>query len=436
MILRDAITDYIAWRQAHGAKFHSSASVLHCFCKHVGGHTGCDAVAEADVLGFLAGNGSLTRYRANKYGALAGFYRYAISRGYARRSPLPARDDEPKRPRPAASHVYSRNELQRLFSAIDVSRRRAFRLDADTLRALLLLLYGRGCVWARHSACRRRNTKFYPSAECRQAGRCSRRSSPSFREAGISRSAFTPCAMPRPFTGWSRGTGRRRSRVAPALSTFGHADLDGTRVYLSMTPELLPSFGASQRVSACMVAEPPKAALLPECFASRDPGHLEWSMRRHPRGNAAADRLAQQDRLLAAPRGRIEHALLLFLQPEPRNSSRATSRTTRWRALVNIHGKGGKHRQCPLWPRTEAALASSCKDGQRPVFLTSSEDPIRGSGSTGSSSAVPACRRSPHGGSHLTRSVTRCHLLQESSAPGSVMPASIPPTSTPRSISR
>ena len=89
-------------------------------------------------------NGSLTRYRANKYGALAGFYRYAISRGYARRSPLPARDDEPKRPRPAASHVYSRNELQRLFSAIDVSRRRAFRLDADTLRALLLLLYGAG----------------------------------------------------------------------------------------------------------------------------------------------------------------------------------------------------------------------------------------------------------------------------------------------------
>ena len=39
MILRDAINDYIAWRQAHGAKFHSSASVLHCFCKHVGGNT-------------------------------------------------------------------------------------------------------------------------------------------------------------------------------------------------------------------------------------------------------------------------------------------------------------------------------------------------------------------------------------------------------------
>ena len=53
---------------------------------------------------------------------------------------------------------------------------------------------------------------------------------------------------------------------------------------------------------------------------------------------------------------------------------------------------------------------SSCKDGQpaMPSSSASSEDPIRGSGSIGSSSAVPpACRRSPHGGSHLTRSVTR-----------------------------
>ena len=298
MILRDAITDYIAWRQAHGAKFHSSASVLHCFCKHVGGHTGCDAVAEADVLGFLAGNGSLTRYRANKYGALAGFYRYAISRGYARRSPLPARDDEPKRPRPAAPHVYSRNELQRLFSAIDVSRRRAFRLDADTLRALLLLLYGAGL---RLGEAQRltlddadlndalltiRNTKFYKTRlvpVCPQladalrayAAKRAQRPLPNgtastflanrngtpvigstvrtafaklLREAGI-RSCDrqrAPClhslrhaAAVHRLESWYR-QGADVQRLLPALSTWlGHADLDGTRVYLSMTPELL-----------------------------------------------------------------------------------------------------------------------------------------------------------------------------------------------------
>ena len=107
MTLRDSIERYIAWRRAHGAKFVTSAGLLHCFCKHVGGNLDCDAVGEAEVLSFLAGNGPLTRSRANKYGALAGLWRYAISRGDATRSPLPALDDEPRKPRSALPYVYS-----------------------------------------------------------------------------------------------------------------------------------------------------------------------------------------------------------------------------------------------------------------------------------------------------------------------------------------
>ena len=144
MTLRDAIERYIAWRRAHGAKFVTSAQTLYRFCRHVGGDTGCDAVGEAQVLGFLAGNRPLTRDRTNKYSALAGLWRYAISRGYATRSPLPARDDEPRQPHSAPPYVYSRDELQRLFSSIDIRWRRAVQLDRDTLRALLLLLYGAG----------------------------------------------------------------------------------------------------------------------------------------------------------------------------------------------------------------------------------------------------------------------------------------------------
>ena len=144
MIIRDAIDSYVAWRRAHGAKFDTSARMLYRFGRHVGESTDCDSVADADVLGFLAGNGRLTRYRANKHGALAGFYRYAISRGLVARSPLPAPEDEPRKPRSAPPYVFSREELQRLFGAIDVSRQRPVQLDADTLRALLLLLYGAG----------------------------------------------------------------------------------------------------------------------------------------------------------------------------------------------------------------------------------------------------------------------------------------------------
>ena len=144
MTLLETIDAYIDWRRAHGAKFIASAYLLHRFCNHVGGDIDCGAVREEDVLGFLAGNGPLTRYRARKYGTLAGFWRYAISRGLAACSPLPARDDEPRTPEPAPPYVFSRDELRRFFGTIDASRHRPVQLDSDTLRILLLLLYGAG----------------------------------------------------------------------------------------------------------------------------------------------------------------------------------------------------------------------------------------------------------------------------------------------------
>lgn len=292
MILRDAID--AAWRQAHGARFISSARVLHNFCRHVGENVGCDAVDEADVLDFLAGNGRLTRYRANKYGALTGFYRYAISRGYATRSPLPAPDDEPRQPRSAPPYVYSHDELRRLFGAIDISRQRPVQLDADTLRALLLLLYGAGLrfgeaqrltvddVDLQDAVLTIRDTKFHKnrlvpvgSQLALRAYAAKRRSLPegtaflANRDGtplvkGTVRYAFArlleaagihhdkndlrqpPCfhslrhtAAVNRLSSWYR-QGADVQRLLPALSTWlGHAHLDGTQVYLSMTPELL-----------------------------------------------------------------------------------------------------------------------------------------------------------------------------------------------------
>ncbi|MDE0395528.1 MAG: tyrosine-type recombinase/integrase [Gammaproteobacteria bacterium] len=299
MILRDAVNDYIAWRQAHGAKFDTGAYLLHRFLNHVGGSVGCDVVSQADVLAFLAGNGPLTRYRASKYSALAGFYHYALSRCYVSRSPLPARDDEPARPRPSPPYVYSRNELQRLFDAIDVSRQRSIQLDADTLRTLLQLLYGAGLRFGEaqrlsldavdlHDALLTiRNTKFYKTRlvpVCRQladalktyAAKRAERPFPRgtastflanrdgtplvhrtaahaftklLKETGIGGSndgRRAPCfhslrhaAAVHRLESWYR-QGADVQRLLPVLSTWlGHADLDGTRVYLSMTPELL-----------------------------------------------------------------------------------------------------------------------------------------------------------------------------------------------------
>ena len=142
MTLAEVVDQYIAWRQARGTHFRSGASVLRLYCQSVGGEIDCDAVGTEPTRVFLAGTGPLTRYRANKRTVLAGFYRYAISRGHATHSPLPA--DEPKEPSSAPPYIYSRDELRRLLAAVDGCRKQAVQLQADTFRTLLLLLYGAG----------------------------------------------------------------------------------------------------------------------------------------------------------------------------------------------------------------------------------------------------------------------------------------------------
>ncbi len=300
MILQDASDRYVAWRQAHGAKFDTSARVLHYFSRHVGENIDCGTVADEDVLSFLAGNGQLTRYRANKYSALAGFYRYAISRGYAEQSPLPASEDEPRKPCSAPPYVYSHDELRRLFGAIDISRQRPVQLDADTLRALLLVLYGAGLRFGEaqrltlddanlaDAVLTIRNTKFFKTrlvpvgpqlldALRAYAAKRVERPLPQgaastflanldgtplvkatvnyafanlLKAAGIHRDkddrrqspfvhSLRHTAAVHRLESWYR-QGADVQRLLPVLSTWlGHAHLDGTQVYLSMTPELL-----------------------------------------------------------------------------------------------------------------------------------------------------------------------------------------------------
>ena len=113
-------------------------------------------------------------------------------------------------------------------------------------------------------------------------------------------------------------------------------------------------------------------------IASRDPTHIEWSgsIRAIASKKAAPKPIgwlskSEMTELLEVPdrrtpRGRVEYALLLFLYNTGARVSEATQlvagdlhigRRDGGHALVNIVGKGGKHRQCPLLPQTEAALA-------------------------------------------------------------------------------
>ncbi len=127
--------------------------------------------------------------------------------------------------------------------------------------------------------------------------------------------------------------------------------------------------------------------------ASRDPARLEWSAsvraitvkKAAPRPVGWLTRAEMKalrdvpDR--RTPRGRVEHALLLFLYNSGARVSEATALMVRdldlgghgdRHALVTLHGKGGKRRQCPLWPRTEGVLAELVKgrSANDAVFLS------------------------------------------------------------------
>lgn len=73
MMLREAIERYVLWRQAHGAKFTSGASLLRGFLHHADGDAACDAVTPEQVRAYLVGEGVSKRHCENRYYALLGF---------------------------------------------------------------------------------------------------------------------------------------------------------------------------------------------------------------------------------------------------------------------------------------------------------------------------------------------------------------------------
>jgi integrase/recombinase XerD len=126
---------------------------------------------------------------------------------------------------------------------------------------------------------------------------------------------------------------------------------------------------------------------------SRDPAHVEWCG--HIRAIASKKSMSppvgwltrtEMEAMLAVPdrktsRGRREYALLLFLYNTGARVSEATElkvrdlkfgRSNGGHDLATLQGKGGKMRQCPLWPETERVLANEVLDreAEAPVFVS------------------------------------------------------------------
>lgn len=140
MKLHSAITQYIAYKQSLGMRFVSDGRVLKSFAR-LHRDQNLKAIERKQVMVFLDGKGPLTSFWHRKHGALSGFYRFAIARGYIDCSPLPTH--LPKLRQRFVPHIYSHAELKRLTEAIPACfGNHRCRIDADTFRTLLLLLYG------------------------------------------------------------------------------------------------------------------------------------------------------------------------------------------------------------------------------------------------------------------------------------------------------
>jgi integrase/recombinase XerD len=104
------------------------------------GQVSVGQVKPAAARAYLDGHGPVTGSWTLKWGTLRGFYRYAMARSLVRHSPLPSR--APKVVKNFTPYIYTHEQLQALLQA--VTPERAKSLSAQTLRTLLLLLYGAG----------------------------------------------------------------------------------------------------------------------------------------------------------------------------------------------------------------------------------------------------------------------------------------------------
>lgn len=170
---------------------------------------------------------------------------------------------------------------------------------------------------------------------------------------------------------------------------------------------------------------------------AHSPEHLEWcsQIRLIPFKKMLQPAITCLDRtemnaLLAAPerttaQGQRDHALLLFLYNSGARASEAAQLTIRdldWHArCVQLLGKGGKLRTCPLWPATLTALRLTVaeRDGAQRVFLNRVGQPMTRSGiyALVKRSVARARAKAPSLASktvspHVVRHSTASHLLR------------------------
>jgi integrase/recombinase XerD len=143
MSTASTIADYIRHNRSLGMRFITEAAILSAFSRSVG-KLPLRGIRPAMITRFVNREGTSDRTITKKHSALKGFFRYALTRGELKVSPMPSFE----RTRGASSftpYIYSEAELKRILAAVPAATTNPrCAIDADTLRTFVLLLYGAG----------------------------------------------------------------------------------------------------------------------------------------------------------------------------------------------------------------------------------------------------------------------------------------------------
>ncbi len=139
MKLHQAIEQFISLKKSLGFRFRIQGYILRAFSRAIG-RVNVGQVKPAAARAYLDGHGPVTETWVQKWRILRGFYAYAITRRLVHRSPLPRQ--APKVVSTFTPYIYSEEDLRKLLDAITPERTRS--LSPQTMRTLLLLLYGAG----------------------------------------------------------------------------------------------------------------------------------------------------------------------------------------------------------------------------------------------------------------------------------------------------
>ena len=144
MKLQSAITHYVTFKRALGERCKTSETMLKAFNRAMGIDVELTTIEADSVAAFLSGSGSATRYWHDKYWRLHSFYRYAISRGFVKSSPLPA--IVPKLPERFVPFIYSQAELRRLLDATAIYVGKQALLEATRCEPFSSCSMARACA--------------------------------------------------------------------------------------------------------------------------------------------------------------------------------------------------------------------------------------------------------------------------------------------------